>query len=400
MKLENNKIAMAAYRIPRLILLFITLLFAVASLIVGASGKDGGGLNFANYVQLGLGALFSYAFIRLKMSKFLVPNKTYLDDKLEKAVSFVDDTTKVAKEKLEKLEKEAAISKERMRQELAERRVKGLEKEQFLSNINIRSISDPIEVEVLGGVGWEHIQGKKRLLSINSNALFISDAISLDEVKFEFGAILDLEISGPGKTTSGGGFIGGGFGAEGAVKGMAVATVLNLLTTRTEIKTIIHITSRDSELWLCTSKVEPEGVRLNLSAAFLALKNRKVTAAPVDLTDQLTKLAALRDAKDITDAEFAQLKAKILAVDAPTIAGGGVAPAAEAKTEFNVVLTDAGANKVSVIKAVREITGLGLKEAKDLVDGAPAIVKEGISELGASAALRKLVEAGAKAELG
>ena len=88
------------------------------------------------------------------------------------------------------------------------------------------------------------------------------------------------------------------------------------------------------------------------------------------------------------------------AMAAPAAAGGGAAAAAaEEKTEFNVVLTDAGANKVSVIKAVREITGLGLKEAKDLVDGAPKPVKEGIAKADAEAAKKKLEEAGAKAEL-
>ena len=80
-------------------------------------------------------------------------------------------------------------------------------------------------------------------------------------------------------------------------------------------------------------------------------------------------------------------------------AGAAAAPAAEEKTEFNVMLLDAGANKVSVIKAVREITGLGLKEAKDLVDGAPKAVKEGVSKADAEAAQKKLVEAGAKVEL-
>ena len=85
---------------------------------------------------------------------------------------------------------------------------------------------------------------------------------------------------------------------------------------------------------------------------------------------------------------------------APAAAGGGAAAAAvEEKTEFNVVLLEAGANKVSVIKAVREITGLGLKEAKDLVDGAPKPVKEAIPKADAEAAVKKLVEAGAKAEL-
>ena len=79
--------------------------------------------------------------------------------------------------------------------------------------------------------------------------------------------------------------------------------------------------------------------------------------------------------------------------------GGGAAPAAEEKTDFNVMLLEAGANKVSVIKAVREITGLGLKEAKDMVDGAPKAVKEGVPKADADAAKKKLEEAGAKVEL-
>jgi large subunit ribosomal protein L7/L12 len=88
------------------------------------------------------------------------------------------------------------------------------------------------------------------------------------------------------------------------------------------------------------------------------------------------------------------------AMAAPAAAGGGAAAAVvEEKTEFTVMLNEAGANKVQVIKAVREITGLGLKEAKDLVDGAPKPVKEGIAKADAEAAMKKLVDAGAKAEL-
>jgi large subunit ribosomal protein L7/L12 len=87
---------------------------------------------------------------------------------------------------------------------------------------------------------------------------------------------------------------------------------------------------------------------------------------------------------------------------AMAVAGGGAAAggaAAEEKTEFTVVLAEAGANKVSVIKAVREITGLGLKEAKDLVDGAPKPIKEGVDKATAEDAKKKLEEAGAKVEL-
>ena len=87
------------------------------------------------------------------------------------------------------------------------------------------------------------------------------------------------------------------------------------------------------------------------------------------------------------------------AMAAPAAAGGGAAAAAEEQTEFNVMLLEVGANKVSVIKAVREITGLGLKEAKDLVDGAPKAVKEAMPKADAEAAKKKLEEAGAKAEL-
>ncbi|WP_374592179.1 50S ribosomal protein L7/L12 [Aquabacterium sp.] len=93
------------------------------------------------------------------------------------------------------------------------------------------------------------------------------------------------------------------------------------------------------------------------------------------------------------------VSAAAMAAPAAGGAAGGAAAAAEEKTEFNVVLVEAGANKVGVIKAVREITGLGLKEAKDLVDGAPKNVKEGAAKADAEAAVKKLVEAGAKAEL-
>jgi len=92
------------------------------------------------------------------------------------------------------------------------------------------------------------------------------------------------------------------------------------------------------------------------------------------------------------------VSAAAMAVAGPAGGGAGAA-AAEEQTEFTVVLAEVGANKVGVIKAVREITGLGLKEAKDLVDGAPKPVKEGIAKADAEAAKKKLEEAGAKAEL-
>ena len=90
--------------------------------------------------------------------------------------------------------------------------------------------------------------------------------------------------------------------------------------------------------------------------------------------------------------------AAAVAVAAPA-GGGAAAPVAEEQTEFTVMLLDSGANKVNVIKAVRELTGLGLKEAKDLVDGAPKPVKEGVNKADADAAKKKLEDAGAKVEV-
>jgi large subunit ribosomal protein L7/L12 len=109
---------------------------------------------------------------------------------------------------------------------------------------------------------------------------------------------------------------------------------------------------------------------------------------------------SVMDLNELVKAIEVKFGVSAAAMAAPAAGGGGAAAAvAEEQTEFNVMLLEAGANKVSVIKAVRELTGLGLKEAKDLVDGAPKAVKEAVAKADADAALKKLVEAGAKAEI-
>ena len=104
----------------------------------------------------------------------------------------------------------------------------------------------------------------------------------------------------------------------------------------------------------------------------------------------------LADLVKAIEEEFG-VSAAAVAVAAP--AAGGDAPAAAEKTDFDVILAEAGANKINVIKVVRELTGLGLKEAKELVDGAPKAVKEGLGKEDAEAMKAKLEEAGAKVEL-
>ena len=109
---------------------------------------------------------------------------------------------------------------------------------------------------------------------------------------------------------------------------------------------------------------------------------------------------SVMDLNELVKAIDVKFGVSAAAMSAPAAGGGGAAAAvAEEQTEFTVTLTDFGANKVSVIKAVRELTGLGLKEAKDLVDGTPKPVKEAVSKADAEAAKKKLEDAGAKAEI-
>ncbi len=109
---------------------------------------------------------------------------------------------------------------------------------------------------------------------------------------------------------------------------------------------------------------------------------------------------SVMDLNELVKAIEVKFGVSAAAMSAPASGGGGAAAAVvEEQTEFNVMLLEAGANKVQVIKAVRELTGLGLKEAKDLVDGAPKAVKEAVAKADADAALKKLLDAGAKAEI-
>ena len=118
----------------------------------------------------------------------------------------------------------------------------------------------------------------------------------------------------------------------------------------------------------------------------------------VDFLSKLSVLDLAALTKELEDKWG--VKAAPVAVAGPAATGGAApAAAAEAQTEFTVLLKDAGTNKIGVIKAVREVTNLGLKEAKDLVDGAPKTVKEGVSKADADTMKKKLEEAGAKVEI-
>ena len=117
-----------------------------------------------------------------------------------------------------------------------------------------------------------------------------------------------------------------------------------------------------------------------------------------DILNAVSEMSVM-DLNELVKAFEEKFGVSAAAMAAPAAGGAAAGAAAEEQTEFNLVLTEVGANKVGVTKAVREITGLGLKEAKDVVDGAPKTVKEALSKADAEAAKKKLEEAGAKADL-
>ena len=138
-----------------------------------------------------------------------------------------------------------------------------------------------------------------------------------------FAQIEVVEIGGPGLVKSGGGFVGGGFGAVGALEGMAVAAVLNALTTRTSITTIVRVQGTDCEMFFLHTKSTPEQLRMEMSAALGAIRAAHTVAtgepapspppaAPASPVEELAKLADMLAAGLITRAEFDQLKARIL----------------------------------------------------------------------------------------
>ena len=136
-----------------------------------------------------------------------------------------------------------------------------------------------------------------------------------------YSQVEDVEIGGPGLVKSGGGFVGGGFGAAGAAEGMAIATVLNGLTTRTSIKTVVRVQGAGCELFLLYTKATPEQLRIQLSRPLGAIRAARSAAAhenlgsvrSTSLVDELAKLASMLESGLLTRDEFDRLKARLLA---------------------------------------------------------------------------------------
>ena len=182
----------------------------------------------------------------------------------------------------------------------------------FVDALKIQSNHDPFEVVVLGGAGWSDHKEAKRLMSFNDANLYISDPIAMVTKSISINDIIEIDISGPGKVTSNIGMVGGGFGAEGAAQGIAIATIANLLTTHSKTKTIISLATKDAELVMMTSKIEPEPARLLFSPIFVQVRKIKTNVSTTTISEEIRQLHDLKLQGAISEEEFSKLKRNLI----------------------------------------------------------------------------------------
>lgn len=210
---------------------------------------------------------------------------------------------------------------QKAREALEERRARDVEqgyiKPSELEELDARTLVRLPQVALLGGYApdapiavGEHYDA--RFLEDRLTICACGDWNTLAEVAYR--EIEDAEIGGPGLVRSGGGFVGGGFGAVGALEGMAVASVLNALTTKTKITTVVRIQAATCELFLLWAKTTPEQPRIELSQPLGAIRAARAPsrASPASLVAELSKAAEMFQAGLLTREEFDQLKTRLL----------------------------------------------------------------------------------------
>jgi hypothetical protein len=215
-------------------------------------------------------------------------------------------------------------SAEKARARLKERLLRdanqGIGKTAKMKELDAHTLVRLPQVALLGGYApdapiavGEHYDA--RFLADRLAICACGDCTMLAEVPYS--EIEDVEIGGPGLVRSGGGFVGGGFGAAGALEGMAVASVLNAMTTRTKVTTIIRLQATNSELFLLWTRTTPEQLRIELSRPLGAIRaaragTAQIPARPASPIEELSKLADMLQAGLLTREEFDQLKARLL----------------------------------------------------------------------------------------
>jgi len=190
-----------------------------------------------------------------------------------------------------------------------------------------RTLAAVPEVIFLGGYSPDALLVARQSYDLR----FLDDRLSVSQpgqavplADLAYAGIRSIEIGGPGLVRSGGGFFGGGRGVAGAAEGMAIAAMLNAVTTRTRIKTIIQIQATDSELFFLNTRTTPQDLRIHLSRCLGAVRNAQAAAQPAvpdsqrtgpgpgTVVDELERLARLHETGMITAEEFARMKARLM----------------------------------------------------------------------------------------
>lgn len=288
--------------LPRALLLAFFFFIGPVALIAVISNHDNGRDGF--WWALGTTLFTTYCFVRMFRGNTLKPSEQALNQSDLLKAKATEITLKASKATKD-------WAKDKLDEAEESRRIAELRKA-YIQSVANRSACKPLEVVILGGAGWEGKKGCKFLLSLDQSAIYMSDLVSMQDSPLQIENLLEVDISGPGKVTSSAGVVGGGFGAEGAMKGIAVATVLNLLTTHSNTKTFIRLGFSDSEIVMLTSQIEPDAARILLSPLFLKIKRQLPETKPVLLSGELQKLHELKQSGAITDQEFDKLKTKLI----------------------------------------------------------------------------------------
>lgn len=248
-------------------------------------------LVYEDHVEIGIGSMQSYRFGEIKCVK---KNKGIFYDDLSLDLYSNDKCPEVWLREID-----ATACK--------------LEIERKIQNYEDSNDTGPIlttfKCNVLGGSAIHLAQGQSCTAYVNQKSIsFESDLPSLE---IQLNHLTDLEIGGPGLVTSSAGVMGGGFGLEGAAIGMGIASILNSMTSKSKINTILRFSWAGGELFLHTSRFTPDNARIALSHVFTVMQ-KKGAHTQTDLASQLEKLASLRDSGALTSTEFDQAKARII----------------------------------------------------------------------------------------
>lgn len=253
------------------------------------------------------------AFVFYKLFKWLKKPSEILSENGESDVSQAQSSVaSLLHQGGDKLGRALDVMAEKAKIAAEEADRKKQQKAEIIAKINERNtLEKMIIVKVIGGHGIASRKDQDLLLWVSKDAFVLSDENSVFEIDIPFTSVRVCNISGPGKVTTNIGASGGGFGVEGALEGMAIATALNALTTHSSVKTIIHISTDNSEYWL-RSKAEPEVLRMMFSRAFLEVSNNAKSKNQTSIAEEIEKLLKLKDQGILTEEEYTKAKSSIL----------------------------------------------------------------------------------------